>query len=761
MSIFSDKAYEDKILSLTTIPASVKAELLRHFPSAKEAYDAALTERVLDVKGIGPVRAAAIRKQLEGSLLVEPNGFTVGHYQRPEVRASQTLDATEQKLINEVNDLIRFSGSLPRPVFAKLSELLAYEQARSEQALEIRGMLDYSSSPKSMMSDMLGINEGSVDHRIMVYSHELDEIDPDSGKAIKLLAIPRGTRARMKDRNAFATMVTAIERARAYRAIHSGIIAEDGTHYAFCVSSPGQLKKFSGYWMEAETLKSIRTKLWNECSPESIRSGKKLAPTKFLQQYRALLFSSAEKSSKSLGTAMTLDHAIVVSAKQFEKLIKANVLKVSSAYAPNRVDGEAVPSDFCDGMFLIDARKWGNIVIQARGFGIKGLGVALDFEAYAEANGYEEWYLVTDYWGQVHDLRKENISVIMTSDVFKLAGQYQSWEAYKAACEKNGYSELYICSGIAGESDERNARLSRQMTQTLFGLDSDQAVRLAAKNIQFLDKLQDWNYITWWLGGSDKAWSERTNAEKACAMIPGLASIPAMRDKAQNRYKFARNSAKCGELKVKGTYAFAVADPTAFADVVFGKKSASDPTIGTLKAGCCWCSRYAKARKLIALRSPHAFHEWLTLRNEDPKSEFLGLDVMYFSVHDLSFRVLQMDFDGDHVLVVDEPWLVEAVEAMQAKYAIPVVVYDPEEAELTEDKLMPLTGRKADFSDWLVNCVMECRRTNMVGPYSTLLTAIWSCVSNKMDKAEVERFLMEAAVAAAGVNHAVDAQKTF
>lgn len=412
-------------------------------------------------------------------------------------------------------------------------------------------------------------------------------------------------------------------------------------------------------------------------------------------------------------------------------------------------------------MFLINARAWGNIVIQVRGFGIKGLGVALDFEAYADSKGYEDWYLVTDFWGQVHDLRKENVSIIMTSDVFKLAGQYGSWEAYKAACAKNGYNELYICSGIAGESDEHNARLSRQMTQTLFGLDSDQAVRLAAKNIQFLDKLQDWRYISWWLGGSDKDWGERSNTEKACTMIPGLASIPAMREKAQNRYRFARNSAKCGELKVTGTYAFAVADPTAFADVVFGKKKASDPDIGTLKAGTCWCPRYAKARKLIALRSPHAFHEWLTLKNIDPKSEFLGLDVMYFSVHDLSFRVLQMDFDGDHVLVVNEPWLADAVEAMQVKYSIPVVVYDPEEADLTEDMLMPLTGKKADFDRWLVNCVMECRRTNLVGPYSTLLTAIWSRVSNKMEKEEIEGFLMDAAIAAAGVNHAVDAQKTF
>lgn len=334
MVIFSERAYRDKILSVPSIPASVKAELLRHFPTAEEAYHAAKAELLTDVRGIGPKRAEAIRKYLEANPLLDNPGFGVGHYQRPEVRAAQTLDEREKEMIAKITDLISSTGSLGRAVFYKLDELLAYERARSEQPLEIRGMLDYSSSPKSMMSDMLNIVEGSVDNRIMVYSHELDETDADSGKTIRLLALPRGTRARKSYKEAFGNAVTRIERARAYRAIHSGIIAEDGTKYAFCVSSPGQLKKFSGYWMEAETLKSIRAKLWNECSPESVRSGKKLAPTKFLQQFRALLFSSAEKSSRSLGTAMLLDHCIVVDSKQFKKLIKGNVLKVSASYMP-------------------------------------------------------------------------------------------------------------------------------------------------------------------------------------------------------------------------------------------------------------------------------------------------------------------------------------------------------------------------------------------------------------------------------------------
>lgn len=316
MAIFSKRAYEGKILSVPGIPASVKAELLRHFPTAEEAYHAAKAELLTDVRGIGPKRAEAMRKWLEKHPLLDNPSFAVGHYSRPEVRASQTIDDAEKQMIEQITTMIKECGSLPNSVFKELDKLIEYEIANSEVSLKITGDLDYSSSPVSMMSDILGIKKGSEDNRIMVFSHELDYQD-ESGQIIRMLALPRGLRVGKTRRNRYGLAVTEIERRRAYRAIHSGIIAEDGTRYAFCVSSPGQLKKFSGYWLEHETLRNIRLRLWNECTPKSVRDGKPLAPTKFLQQFRALLFSSAEKSSNALGTAMTLDHCIVVSGKQF------------------------------------------------------------------------------------------------------------------------------------------------------------------------------------------------------------------------------------------------------------------------------------------------------------------------------------------------------------------------------------------------------------------------------------------------------------
>ena len=60
---------------------------------------------------------------------------------------------------------------------------------------------------------------------------------------------------------------------------------------------------------------------------------------------------------------------------------------------------------------------------------IKGLLGVFDFRKFVETNGYSP--VITDIYGQEHDIIKEEIRIIFTKSQFKMYKYYDSWEEYK------------------------------------------------------------------------------------------------------------------------------------------------------------------------------------------------------------------------------------------------------------------------------------------------------------------------------------------
>lgn len=77
---------------------------------------------------------------------------------------------------------------------------------------------------------------------------------------------------------------------------------------------------------------------------------------------------------------------------------------------------------------------------------IKGLLTEFDYLKWCDEHHVEP--VVTDFWGKIHNLRKENITVIFTVSQFKLAKYYASWEEY---CDK---FEQYNCHCCATNFEE-------------------------------------------------------------------------------------------------------------------------------------------------------------------------------------------------------------------------------------------------------------------------------------------------------------------
>ena len=708
---------------------------------------------LMTVKGVGPKTAEKIIK--DGRKVVDERpdriSLNIGHYSAPMYGIDAMLDDEERRLLA----IIAVSGD-PADVLELLEQLIRYEQGCVTMPLTCRECAEHNALPRSMLSDLLGIELNTVTDKLCIFRHEANNI----GSVDRTMLY---TECKRWEREKIESQLDIFRRMLMQRAVEHGFINEDGIPYMFYTASPGQLKKGSGYWMREDCFKAHQKQFWGGLTPKSINAActrkdgsvAGIVMTKTLQ-YRALLASASMPSSEVLGRPIRLRNMICVG--EDEKLMRGVCMSVSENYEVSEGVCDKIANNMFDGWFAINERVYGRVHMQSRMYGMKGLGVSFDWEGYNAVKGYSknpDCYLITDIDGVVHDLREEpDINVIMNTSVFKMKKHYGSWDNYVKCMEECGFDELYICA--INEDEPETKQLSRQMMQTLFAIDNQELHHMAKMSCDHLNTFADLKQATKIMAEEDRDYMRRSNLGKLVTAYPDVMALDCVQKELKDRYTSMYDSAMCGELKVNGRYFFAVSDPCAWADIRFGKKDPSDPTIGHLEAGECRCTGYPVAKELIALRSPHAFMEWTTLTNV-PACVWLSSSAMYFSVHDLTFRVLQMDFDGDHVLVVDDPYLINIVKRIKREYNIPVIYYEPSSAA----QVGPMPLSKNAFSKEIVDCIMNCLATNKVGQYSNLATAAWSMFNPNMSKEDMRELLKEIAVLAAGINHAVDAQKTY
>lgn len=745
MDILTALNLNSKVIALISKEFDVKA--LRNV--ILNADEKALTS----IKGIGPKTAEKIIN--EGRKIVDERPdrihLHIGHYSAPMYDAAAMLDSEESRLLALVE-----ASDDPQQILNMLNQLIEYERSSMLSPLTCSGTAEYNSLPRSMLSDLLGIEMDSITDKLCIFRHGANNLGMVAQDVLYNLCKPW-------ERDKINSQLDNFRRMFLQRAVSKGFMDGLGVHYVFYTASPGQLKKGSGYWMKEEDFNLHQKEFWGGLTPKSINAACTKADgsvagivmTKTLQ-YRALLTSAAMPSSEVLGRPITLRNMICIG--EHEKLMKAHVMSVSEDYEVTEGECDTIGNNMFDGWFALNERVYGRVHMQSRLYGFKGLGVSFDWEGYSAIEGYTknpDCFIIKDIDGVVHDLSKEKeVNVIVNTSVWKMKKHYKTWQNYVECMEKLGFTELYICA--INEDEPETKQLSRQMMQTLFAINEDELSRLSGMSRDSLAKFMDLDTATAIMSEQDRAWTKRSNLGKLVTAYPEIMKLECVQKELRDRYTSEYDSAMCGELKVNGRYFFAVSDPCAWADIVFGKKSVDDPTIGHLAAGECRCTGYPVAEELIALRSPHAFMEWATLKNV-PACCWLASSAMYFSVHDLTYRVLQMDFDGDHVLVVDDPELIKVVKRIKQEYDIPVIYYEPTAAA----NVGPMPLDKDKFSKEIVECIMNCLATNKVGQYSNLATAAWSLFDPSMSKDEMKDLIKEIAVLAAGINHAVDAQKTY
>lgn len=727
------------------LPMNVVASLIEAFAygKLKKAILDGDTAALMTAKGVGPKRAAQIVERGKEVFAAHKDEISadIAHYSAAMYDAEDMLDEQELALI-----ALASAACEAQDAIEVLQDLVSYETIHAFAPLRVSGTPSYNAMPRSMLSDILAIKPGDVTDKLCLYRHRADHVGPEISAELM-------NECRPWQRDKIRSLIKEFRKLFVTRAVGEGFVDKLGIRYVFYTCSPGQLKKGSGYWMRKEDFDRNQHLFWGGLKPSTINKNcKKGIPMTKTLQVRALLTSAAMPSSEVFGKPILLRQMVCIG--EFEKSMTAHVMSVSADYKVSEGERSDIMNNMFDGWFMMNSRIWGDFMAQCRGYGIKGLGVAFDWEGYAALKGYDD-FTITDIDGVVHDLRREKeVSVIMNTSVFKMRKQYGSWKAYVDAMELLGITELYVCA--INEDERENKQLSRQMTQTLFDISELEIDHLVGESIETLDKFNDLPSAIEILSDVRRPYTRRSNLAKLVTVYPDTMALPCVLRDLHDRYTSEFDSAMCGELRINGRYFFAVSDPCALADIVFGKKDPADPTIGAIKADHCVCPSFPRAKELIALRSPHAFMEWVTLAN-DGKHRFMPGPGIYFSVHDLTFRVLQMDFDGDHILVVDDPKLISTVKRIKREYDIPIVYYEPSVAA----NVGPMPLGKREFVEKIVECILVCLDTNKVGQYSNLATFAWSSFRPDMSRSEVRDLLKDIAIIAAGINHAVDAQKTY
>ena len=752
------------------------------------SYDA-LKKAVLDndegfftnLKGIGPKTAKYIVENAKHFIVEKHKKCKVRFYTAPMYTIMNALDPVQKDLLDKAmkaKDVHETNVHL---------EALKGSVRDDHGVVRFYGEPTYNALPESALSDLLGIQTDTITNKICIFNFRASTD-----------IIPNDLKDKMNDKQLFWFTATfnELERLIIKRAVRHGFSVDDDTGYTFFTCSTGQLKKEAGYWIENSEFKRNQNAFWGGLTPEEINintsfltvtydsdgnkqydwhveKGSGIVMTKILQ-YRALLTSASIPSSRVLGKPIRLRNLICI--KEFEKNMTDVVMSVSHDYKVRSGLRTDIANNFSDGCVLFLAERVGLIVAQIRAFGFKGAGGAIKMLEFCKAKGYDQnpdCYLVEDVDGVVHDLMKEtNIYGIANTSVFKMLKMFGSWKHYVENMEELGLDEVRFCA--IAEEEEENKHLSRQMMQTLFDFNRNEIEYLASDTMVRLNKYNDLDYAIDVMSEAHRKYSSRTNLAKAMSAYPELITQSFVQKELRDRYTSQYNALMSGELDVNGCYHFVLPDLVALADIIFGKRAIDDPTIGWLKAGECYCDTYADAKNLILLRNPHAFMEWVIAQCAKA-NEFVSPHAVYTSVHDLNFRVLQMDYDGDHLLTVWDEKLAELVLKMKNRFNIPTLYYEPSKAPKAPwipmcndyDAKKKVRVKRSNeevkeiFSDRICECIQKCKDFNKVGEYSNYITAAWSTYYPGMPKDEFDKLIKEVAVIASAVNHAVDAQKTY
>lgn len=414
----------------------------------------------------------------------------------------------------------------------------------------------------------------------------------------------------------------------------------NGEKYIFLTASAGQIRTKKAVFIKESTFNRIKMRMMCGLTVEEINEAGGTNENKFLA-YLAL-----GNSATDVWEDFDIDKSIVVD--DFETEIQTEVDHISADYSIKReVTGTVIPHmDGCGIMLDKPTRM-------VRAPWVKGLLVYFPFDKFIQEK-CDGKAIVTDIYGQDHDILAEDIRYIFTKSQFKMYKFYQSWEDYK---QKFKQYRCEACYCNMEEQDIPRARINYQMLQTLTDMTDEEIATLTKETIEEIEAIGNDFQTSMKLIGATSYNKNPSYVQEALMIYPELMRDQYSREILKETKKSLIKQAKSGRLRVNGKYLFLSPDLYAFCEWLF--LDDINPQ-GLLKDGEVFTTQFRNGDEVACLRSPHLYREWAirqNVRNEELNKWFGETKCVYTSCHDLISRILQFDVDGDKSLVIKDKLL--------------------------------------------------------------------------------------------------------
>lgn len=412
----------------------------------------------------------------------------------------------------------------------------------------------------------------------------------------------------------------------------------EGEKYIFLTASAGQIRTKRAVFVKESAYEQIVKRLMCGLTIEDINDQGGINTNKYLA-YLALNNSATE-----VWEDFDIDKSIVVD--DFETCVEGEVDYIDDVTYEITRKKMGVPIPHMDGCgIMLDGPTR-----MVRLPWVKGLLVTFPFDKFIQEKCGGK-AIITDIYGQKHDILAEGIKYIFTKSQFKLYKYYQSWDCYKI---KFKFFQCEACYCNIEEPYIPKSRINYQMLQTLSDMKDDEIQRLIKQSVEEIEAIGNDYQTTMRLLGATEYNKNPSWFQEALMIYPELFRDPYCRDILKQTKQSLVKQAKGGRLRVNGKYLFLSPDLYAFCEWLFlGEQNPK----GLLEDGEVYTSEFKNGDELACLRSPHLYREWpikQNKRNEELDKWFGMTKCIYTSCHDLISRILQFDNDGDKALVVKD-----------------------------------------------------------------------------------------------------------
>lgn len=409
--------------------------------------------------------------------------------------------------------------------------------------------------------------------------------------------------------------------------MHHGFIYK-GEKYVFYTASAGQIRTKRMIAIKESSYEKIKKRLMCGLTIEKINE------LGGINQNKYCAYLALTNSATDIWEGFDVRKSIVVD--DFETIFKSDVDYIDyQTYDIERRNMD-VSIPCTDGWGMVD----GETTRMCRLPWTKGLLVNFRFKDWLRENCAPDQWIVSDIWGDEHDVVNDDIKYIFTKSQMKLNKFYDSWAEYCEAFERYGCQACY-CN--MEEENLRPSRINYQMLQQLVNPTDYELDRIVARTNREISSIGVDYRTTMRLLGAVEENENKSLLQEALLIYPELFRDEYFKDILKQTKKSLVKQARAGRLRINGKYLFVSPNPITFCKWLFKDEKLPEEDFGRDEI---YTNQFFDGDELAVLRSPSLGKEWAIRKNK--RNEYLDKwlgdsKCIYTSSYDTISKMLSFD----------------------------------------------------------------------------------------------------------------------